>query len=172
MFKLFFIIWSMLLSQFQVDSVHDFSFKSIDGKEVNLSDFKGKKILIINTASKCGYTKQYEDLQKLSETYQDKLVLIGFPSGDFGGQELGTNEEIVEFCQKNYGVTFLMAEKTHVKGKNQSDLFKYLTQAPNPNFTGEIKWNFEKFLIDENGQLMHRFRSKTEPLDDELISKI
>lgn len=153
-------------------SVYDFRFTSIDGKEVSLSDFKGKKILIINTASKCGYTKQYADLQKLSQEYGDRLVLIGFPSNDFGGQEPGTNEEIVEFCEENYGVTFLMAEKTAVKGDAKSKLFKYLTEAENPDFTGEIKWNFEKFLIDENGKLVHRYRSATKPLSESIISEI
>lgn len=172
MFNIIFIVWTMVLSLFQDGSVHNYTFTSIDGEKVSLADFKGKKILIINTASKCGYTKQYEDLQKLSDTYKDNLVLIGFPSGDFGGQELDSNEEIIEFCQQNYGVTFLMAEKTHVKGKSQSDLFKYLTNASNPDFTGDINWNFEKFLIDENGKLMNRFRSKTVPFDSELISKL
>lgn len=153
-------------------SVHDFEITSIDGEKIQLSQFKGKKILIINTASKCGFTKQYADLQKLSEQYKERLVLIGFPSNDFGGQEPGSHEEIAEFCQQNYGVTFLIAEKTPVKGGKKSPLFKYLTTSENPDFTGEIKWNFEKFLVDENGKLIHRFRSATKPLAEELVSEI
>lgn len=153
-------------------NVHDFSFRTLSGEEVALSSFKGKKILIVNTASKCGFTKQYAGLQKLSERYGDRLVVIGFPSGNFREQEFGTNEQIQEFCEQNYGVTFLMAEKTEVKGAEIAPLFDYLTAADNPDFTGEIGWNFEKFLIDENGNLIHRYRSKVEPLDEAIISNI
>lgn len=154
------------------DGVHRFSFTSIEGEKVDLSQFKGKKILIVNTASKCGYTKQYAGLQELSEKYGEDLVVIGFPSGNFREQEFGSNDEILEFCEKNYGVTFMLAEKTEVNGDEISPLFDYLTSASNPDFTGEINWNFEKFLIDENGQLVHRFRSKVEPLSDELLGKL
>lgn len=153
-------------------SVYDFSFTSIDGHEIKLSQFKGKKLLIVNTASKCGFTQQYSGLQELSERYGDDLVVIGFPSGNFREQEFEDNEAIAEFCEKNYGVTFLLSEKTEVKGEQISDLFNYLTSAENPDFTGEIGWNFEKFLIDENGKLIHRFRSKVEPLDNDLTSKL
>lgn len=153
-------------------NVYEFSFTSIDGEKVELSQFKGKKLLIVNTASKCGYTKQYAGLQELSEKYGDKVVVIGFPSGNFREQEFEDNAAIAEFCEKNYGVTFLLAEKTEVAGDHKSDLFQYLTTADNPDFTGEIGWNFEKFLIDEEGQLIHRFRSKVEPLDAELTSKL
>ncbi|WP_374166534.1 glutathione peroxidase [Arcticibacter sp. MXS-1] len=149
-------------------SVHQFTITGIDGQSVNLSQFKGKKILIVNTASKCGFTPQYADLEKLWQQYKDKVVIIGFPANNFGGQEPGTNENIQEFCQKNYGVSFLMAEKVSVKGDDMNALFKYLTAAPNPDFTGDIKWNFEKFLIDENGKLIHRFRSNVKPTDPEL----
>jgi len=152
--------------------VHDFTITTIDGKEVKLSQFKGKKLLIVNTASACGFTKQYAGLQELSEKYADKVVVIGFPANDFGGQEPGTNAEIQGFCEKNFGVTFLLAEKSSVKGSDISPLFSYLTTAPNPDFTGDIKWNFEKFLIDEQGKLIHRFRSKVEPLSQELTSKL
>ncbi|MGK6351529.1 glutathione peroxidase [Parapedobacter sp. DT-150] len=154
------------------DNVHQFAFASIDGKEVSLSQFKGKKLLIVNTASECGFTKQYAGLQELSEKYGDKVVVIGFPANNFGGQEPGSNEEIQGFCEKNFGVTFPLAEKSSVKGDDISPLFKYLTSGENPDFTGEIKWNFEKFLIDEEGNLVHRFRSKVEPMSDELISKL
>ena len=152
--------------------VYDFSFKTIDGKEVKLSKFKGKKILIVNTASKCGYTPQYDDLEKLHKQYGNKLVLIGFPAGNFGGQELATNSEIKEFCTGKFNVTFLLAEKSSVKGADINPLFKYLTTAENPDFTGDINWNFEKFLINEKGQLIHRFRSKVKPLDQAIIKNL
>lgn len=153
-------------------SVYDFSFKTIDGKEVKLSKFKGKKILIVNTASKCGYTPQYEDLEKLHKQYGNKVVLIGFPAGNFGGQELATNSEIKEFCTGKYNVDFLLAEKSSVKGNDITPLFKYLTSAENPDFTGDINWNFEKFLINEKGQLVHRFRSKVKPLDESITKNL
>ncbi len=154
------------------DNAYRFGFKTIDGKEVRLADFKGKKILIVNTASECGFTKQYAGLQELSERYADKLVVIGFPANNFGGQEPGSNEEIQGFCERNYGVTFLLAEKSSVKGDDISPLFDYLTTAKNGDFTGEIKWNFEKFLIDESGNLIHRYRSKVAPLDAELTDRL
>ncbi|MBE7175421.1 MAG: glutathione peroxidase [Mucilaginibacter polytrichastri] len=150
-------------------SVYEFkSLKSIDGQKLDLSKYKGKKILIVNTASKCGFTPQYAELQKLADTYKDKLVVIGFPANNFGGQEPGANLTIKEFCQKNYGVTFPLSEKVSVKGDDIAPLFKFLTSAENPDFTGEIQWNFEKFLIDENGKLVHRFRSKTTPMSPEI----
>jgi len=149
-------------------SVHDFNIKTIDGKGLSLKKFKGKKILIVNTASKCGYTPQYEDLQKLSQQYKGKLVVIGFPANNFKDQDPGTNLQIKEFCKQNYGVTFPLAEKVSVTGDDMAALFKYLTLADNPDFTGEIKWNFEKFLIDENGKLLHRFRSNVKPLSAEI----
>lgn len=146
-------------------TIYDFSFKTFDGKKIDLSEFKGKKILIVNTASKCGYTSQYEDLEKLHRQYGKNVVLIGFPSGDFGGQELGSNAEIKEFCTKNFNTSFLIAEKSSVSGSGISPLFKYLTTASNPDFVGDIKWNFEKFLINEKGELIHRYRSVIKPLD-------
>lgn len=154
------------------NSVYDFKFTSIDGQEVALSNFKGKKILIVNTASKCGYTPQYKELEELSKQYQDKLVVIGFPANNFNSQEPGTNEDIKAFCEANYGVTFLLAEKSSVKGEDINPLFSYLTQQENPDFKGEIKWNFEKFLIDENGKLIHRFRSAVTPMSVEITSKL
>jgi glutathione peroxidase len=154
------------------NGVYDYSFKTIDGKEVKLSKFKGKKIMIVNTASKCGFTPQYEELEKLHKQYGKKLVLIGFPAGNFGGQELATNSEIKEFCTSKFNVTFLMAEKTSVKGADISPLFKYLTTAENPDFKGDISWNFEKFLINEKGQLVHRFKSKTTPLSQDIVKQL
>lgn len=153
-------------------NVYDFKFKSIDGKEIKLSKFKGKKILIVNTASKCGYTPQYEDLEKLHKQYGSKLVIIGFPAGNFNGQELATNSEIKEFCTGKYNVDFLLAEKSSVKGDDINPLFKYLTTAENPDFKGDINWNFEKFLINEKGQLVHRFRSKVKPLDAAIVKNL
>jgi len=149
-------------------SVYEFKLKSIEGKPFSLAKYKGKKVLVVNTASKCGFTKQYAELQKLSDLYKDKLVIVGFPANNFGQQEPGANSEIKTFCEKNYGVTFPLSEKVSVKGDDIDPLFKYLTEAPNPDFTGEIKWNFEKFLIDENGNLIHRFRSATTPLSADI----
>jgi glutathione peroxidase len=149
-------------------SVYDFKLKNIDGKDFDLSQYKGKKVLIVNTASKCGFTPQYADLQKLADLYKDKVVVVGFPANNFGQQEPGTASEIKTFCKDRYGVTFPLSQKVSVKGDDIDPLFKYLTTAPNPDFTGEIKWNFEKFLIDENGNLIHRFRSQTTPLDPAL----
>ncbi len=153
-------------------SVFTFKVQDIDGKNLDLSKYKGKKILIVNTASKCGYTKQYAELQKLADAYKGKLVVIGFPANNFGGQEPGENLNIKEFCQKNFGVTFPLAEKSSVKGADISPLFKHLTSTENPDFTGDIKWNFEKFLIDENGQLIHRFRSAVTPMSAEITQHL
>jgi len=170
--KSIFLMWAAMMMVAPAENVYQFSITSIDGKKVDLSQFEGKKLLIVNTASKCGYTKQYAGLQELAEKYADKVVVIGFPANNFGGQEPGSNEEIQGFCEKNYGVTFLLAEKSSVTGADISPLFRYLTTASNPDFTGDIDWNFEKFLIDEQGNLMHRFRSKVEPMSTELTSKL
>ena len=149
-------------------SVYDFKLKNIDGQDFSLAKYRGKKVLIVNTASKCGFTPQYAELQKLADQYKDKVVVVGFPANNFGQQEPGTATEIKSFCQKNFGVTFPLSQKVSVKGDDIDPLFKYLTSAPNPDFTGEIKWNFEKFLIDENGNLIHRFRSQVTPLDPQI----
>jgi glutathione peroxidase len=164
------IIAAILSIMLTGTSVYDFKVKGLDGGTINLSDYKGKKILIVNTASKCGYTPQYEDLEKLYEKYKDKLVVIGFPANNFGQQEPGTNEDIHEFCKKNYGVTFPMAEKVSVKGDDIDPLFKYLTEEAIKAGTPEpvIKWNFTKFLIDENGKLVKVFPSKVTPMSDEI----
>ncbi|MCJ8210417.1 glutathione peroxidase [Mucilaginibacter sp. RS28] len=153
-------------------SVYDFKLKNIDGNAFSLKKYRGKKLLIVNTASKCGFTPQYAELQKLADQYKDKVVVIGFPANNFAQQEPGSSTEIKEFCQKNYGVTFPLSEKVSVKGDDISPLFAYLTSAPNPDFTGEIKWNFEKFLIDENGKLIHRYRSKVTPLSPEITKEL
>lgn len=153
----------------QEPTVYDFSFKTIDGKEMHLDEFRGKPLLIVNTASKCGFTKQYKELQELHKLHGEEVVVIGFPSDNFGGQELDNNEDIAAFCEENYGVTFLLSEKVDVKGEHATPLFKYLTTAENPDFTGDIKWNFEKFVIDGDGKLTHRYRSRTNPMDKELV---
>ncbi|MFD2872783.1 glutathione peroxidase [Mucilaginibacter ximonensis] len=153
-------------------SVYDFKLKTIDGKNFSLAKYKGKKILVVNTASKCGFTPQYAALEQLAETYKDKLVVVGFPANNFGGQEPGTDSEIKTFCSDLYKVTFPMSTKVSVKGDDIAPLFKYLTEAENPDFTGEIKWNFEKFLLDENGKLIHRFRSAVTPMDPKITSNL
>ncbi len=153
-------------------SVYEFKLKTIDGADFSLAKYKGKKVLIVNTASKCGFTKQYADLQKLSDQYKGKLVVVGFPANNFGGQEPGTNQDIKTFCHDNFSVTFPMSGKVSVKGLDIDPLFEYLTSAENPDFTGEIKWNFEKFLIDENGKLIHRYRSAVTPLDPAITKNL
>jgi glutathione peroxidase len=152
-------------------SVYDFKLKTIDGADFSLAKYKGKKVLIVNTASLCGYTHQYSDLQKLSELYKDKLVIVGFPANNFKEQEPGSAADI-KACTAKFGVTFPITEKVSVKGADIAPLFKYLTEAPNPDFTGEIKWNFEKFLIDENGKLIHRYRSAVVPTDPAITSNL
>lgn len=166
-------------------SIYDFKAPGLTGGTINFSDFKGKKILIVNTASKCGNTPQYDDLEKLYEKYKDKLVVVGFPANNFDAQEPGANEEIAEFCKKNYGVTFPMAEKVSVKGDDIDPLFKWLVQQSNEMaknlatdnskdlawrdyLRNPITWNFTKFLIDENGNLIAVFHNKVNPMSEEI----
>lgn len=153
-------------------TLYDFSFTTLEGQSVSFSKFRGKKVLIVNTASRCGYTPQYADLQELHEQYKDKVVVVGFPANNFGAQEPGTNDQIKEFCQKNYGVSFYMSQKVSVKGEDMAPLFRWLTTQPNPDFTGDIKWNFEKFLLDENGRLIRRFRSGVNPQDKDVLNSL
>jgi len=167
------MVRALLLSLFLVagvTSVYDFKVPGLDGKTIDLSKYKGKKLLIVNTASKCGYTPQYADLEKLYEQYKDKLVIVGFPANNFHQQEPGTNTEISEFCKKNYGVTFPMAEKVDVIGENTHPLFKYLTEEAKKLGVADpvIGWNFTKFLIDENGKLIAVFPSKVKPMDEQI----
>jgi glutathione peroxidase len=164
-----------LLSAFTLNggnpSIHSFKVKSIDGGTIDFSKFKGKKILVVNTASKCGYTPQYEALQKVADQYKDKLVIVGFPANNFGAQEPGTDGEIVEFCKKNYGVTFPLASKVSVKGDDTAPIYKWLTnKAENGVLDATIAWNFNKFLLDENGKMIAYFPSKVTP-DSEEITK-
>lgn len=162
------------VGELNAKSFYDLSILNIDGTDtINFAGFKGKKILCVNVASKCGYTYQYEDLQKLHEKYADKLVIIGFPCNQFMGQEPGTPEEIESFCQKNYGVTFTLSEKIDVKGDNQHPVYQWLTQKENNGKDNyKVGWNFNKFLLDEEGNLIEHFGSKTKPLDEELVSLI
>lgn len=154
-------------------SIYDLSFDDISGNKVNLSDFKGKKIMFVNTASECGFTGQYAELQELHEKYGDKLVLIGFPCDQFGGQEPGSESEIQSFCKKNYGVTFLMASKIDVKGANQHPVYRWLTSKDqNGVDNSTVMWNFEKFIVDENGNLVDHFKSPVTPMSDKIISII
>ena len=150
--------------------IYDFKVPGLSGGTIDFSEYKGKKILIVNTASKCGYTKQYAELESLYEAHKNKLVIVGFPANNFGGQEPGTNEEIQEFCQKNYGVSFPMAEKISVKGDDIHPLYKYLLEeAKKLGIEDPVKWNFTKFLVDENGKLITVFPSKVKPTDPELM---
>jgi len=151
-------------------SVYDFKVPGLDGNTIDLAKYKGKKLLIVNTASKCGFTPQYADLEKLYVKYQDKLVIIGFPANNFHQQEPGTNAEISEFCTKNYGVTFPMAEKVSVVGDSIAPIFKYLTDEAHKLGVADpvIGWNFTKFLVDETGKLIAVFPSKVKPMDDQI----
>lgn len=150
-------------------SIHQFKVKSIDGGTIDFAKFKGKKILVVNVASKCGYTKQYDGLQKLYDTYKDKLVVVGFPANNFGGQEPGTNEEIVGFCKSKFGVTFPLASKVSVKGDDVAPVYQWLTQkSKNGVLDAEIAWNFNKFLLDEEGKLVAYFPSSITPQSEEI----
>lgn len=170
---IFLALAGMLITYNGNTGIHSFTVKDIDGKDMKLESYKGKVVLIVNVASRCGYTKQYGDLQKLYDQYKDQgLVVLGFPANNFGGQEPGSDEEIKLFCSETYNVQFPMFSKVSVKGDDIHPLFAQLTTAENPDFKGDINWNFEKFLIDKNGNLVHRFRSKTEPMSTELVSAI
>lgn len=151
-----------------------FTMKGLDGKTVELSQYKGKVVMIVNVASKCGLTPQYQQLEALYEKYADKgFVIIGVPANNFGGQEPGTDAEIAEFCKKNYGVKFPMLSKVSVKGDDKCDLYKFLTsKETNPKFAGEITWNFEKFIVGRNGQVVARFAPRVKPDAPEVVAVI
>ncbi|MBP6343607.1 MAG: glutathione peroxidase [Candidatus Omnitrophica bacterium] len=155
----------------QTQNVHSFSMADIDGKEVNLADYKGRALLIVNTASRCGYTKQYAGLEKLYETYKDKgLEVLAFPANNFMGQEPGTNDEIKKFCALKFNTSFPLFAKTSVKGDDINPLYKYLTGAS--PFQGDITWNFNKFLVDTDGKVVARFDSKTDPMAPEMTAAV
>ena len=152
-------------------SIHSFKVKSITGTVIDFASFKGKKILVVNTASKCGYTPQYTALQKLADQYKDKLVIVGFPANNFGAQEPGSDGEIQEFCKSKFGVSFPLASKVSVKGDDTAPIYKWLTnKAQNGVLDATIAWNFNKFLLDENGKMIGYFPSNVTP-DSEEITK-
>lgn len=150
-------------------SIYDISINNIDGDKIDLGTYKGKKILFVNVASECGFTGQYEDLQKLYETYQENLMIIGVPCNQFGGQEPGTADEIKTFCEKNYGVEFLITEKVAVKGENQHPLYAWLTKKSiNGLKDSTVKWNFQKYLVDEQGRFIDYYMSTTKPMSSKI----
>ena len=158
---------------FGASSVYDFTLPSIDGQDAPLSQFKGKVLLLVNVASKCGYTPQYAGLESLYEKYKDQgLVVIGFPANNFGAQEPGTDAEIKTFCSTKYSVTFPLFSKVSVKGDDTTPLYQFLTQKANPSVAGEIKWNFTKFLIDRKGKVVARFEPKVTPDSPEVVEAI
>ncbi|MBD81201.1 MAG: glutathione peroxidase [Crocinitomicaceae bacterium] len=154
------------------NNIYEFKVKALEGGEIDFSQYKGKKILIVNTASECGFTGQYKQLQELWELKKESLIIIGFPANNFGKQEPGSDAEIKTFCTKNYGVSFPMASKVSVKGDDQHALFTWLCSQENQDFTGQIRWNFEKFLLDENGKLIRRYRSKADPAGSEILDAL
>ena len=172
-FKLLFSMFSLFLApkplDAQVKSIYDIKVEALDGGQIDLSKYKGKKILIVNTASKCGYTPQYKNLEALYEKYKDKVVVIGFPSNNFMFQEPGDSKEIRSFCTKNYGVTFPMAAKIDVKGKDMHPLYVWLTQKKYNQFSdNSVKWNFQKYLLDEHGKLLQVFAPGVDPMSEEV----
>ncbi len=164
----------MTASAFAASSVHEFTLKALNGTATPLASFKGKVMLIVNVASQCGYTYQYEGLQSLFMKFKDKgLVIAGFPANNFGGQEPGSDAEIGAFCKSKYGVTFPMFSKISVAGSDQAPLYQFLTsKAANPKTAGDIPWNFTKYLVDRNGKVLARFDAATEPESKELTSAI
>ncbi|TAF56411.1 MAG: glutathione peroxidase [Sphingobacteriia bacterium] len=162
----------VVLSSFRppISSIHAFKVKSIEGKNIDFSSFKGKKILVVNTASKCGYTPQYDALQKVYDQYKDKMVVVGFPANNFGGQEPGSDAEIQDFCKARFGVTFPLASKVSVKGDDMAPIYKWLTsKEQNGVLDADIAWNFGKFLLDENGKVLAYFPSKVKPDSEEIL---
>jgi glutathione peroxidase len=153
-------------------SIHQFKVTDLSGNTFDFASLKGKKVIVVNTASKCGLTPQYKDLEALYTTYKDKgLVIVGFPANNFFSQEPGTNEEIAQFCQLNYGVTFPMMAKVSVKGKDMCEVYQFLTkQAKNGFEDSDVEWNFQKYLLNENGELEKVISPRTKPLDDEIVN--
>ena len=159
------------LDMSNINSIYQFKLNSADGKLIDFNDFRGKKILIVNTATECGFTYQLESLQKLQDKFVENLVVIGTPSNDFMNQEPRNNSEIINFCSDKYGVEFLLTEKIHVSGKKIHEIYKYLTNIEyNGTNNKKVSWNFNKFLIDENGYLLDHFGSMTKPFSEKIIS--
>jgi glutathione peroxidase len=172
-YLLFGALLIMAGSLFAASGIYGFTLNSIDGKPAPLADYKGKVVLVVNVASQCGYTPQYSALEATYEKYKDKgFVILGFPANNFGAQEPGTNEEIKTFCTRKYSVTFPMYAKISVKGPDQAPLYTYLTKDTGPGITGDIKWNFTKFLIDRNGNVVQRFEPAVTPDSKEAVSAI
>ena len=167
-------LWLGAAVGFAAESIYSFTPSAIDGKPSPLAAFKGKVMLVVNVASKCGYTPQYKELESMFEEYKGRgFVIVGFPANNFGGQEPGTNEEIQAFCSRTYNVSFPMMSKISVKGDDQAPLYKYLTSpAANPATVGDIKWNFTKFLVDRNGNVVARFESPVKPDSPEVVEAI
>jgi len=160
-------------SAFAASNIYDFTLPSIDGTPMPLADFKGKVVLLVNVASRCGYTPQYSALEALYEKYKDQgFVIVGFPANNFGGQEPGSNQEIKTFCSRKYNVTFPLYSKVSVKGDDQTPLYQYLTRQTGPSIAGEIKWNFTKFLVDRDGRVVQRFESAVTPDSREVVSAV
>ncbi len=154
----------------EMTSIHSLHIDAIDGSKINFADFEGKKILIVNVASECGFTPQYQQLQELYETFKDKLAIIACPSNDFGGQEPGSHDEIQSFCTRNYGVTFPISAKIPVLGEDRHPLYQWLcTKQENGVMDAEVAWNFHKFLIDEKGILLNAFPSAVSPVDAAIV---
>jgi len=158
----------------QIENIYQFKVKTLDEEDFDFSSLKGKKVMIVNTASECGLTPQYKDLQAIYDAYKDKnFVIIGFPANNFGSQEPGTNKEIAEFCQLNYGVSFPMMSKISVKGNDMHPIYQFLTQkAKNGLEDSEVAWNFQKYLINEKGELVKVITPKTLPTDAEIVNWI
>ena len=155
------------------ESIYNIKVNKLDGTSLDLKEFKGKKMLFVNVASKCGYTPQYVELQELYDQYSEKLEIFGVPCNQFGGQEPGSDEEIAQFCKKNYGVTFTMLEKVDVKGSSQHPLYSWLTtKEKNGVMDATVKWNFHKFLVDEEGALINMYNSRTNPVGAEMLEAI
>jgi glutathione peroxidase len=156
-----------------MSNAHSFTLEDIAGKPVDLGSYKGKVLLVVNVASQCGYTKQYQNMVALHERFKDRgLLVLGFPANNFGQQEPGTNAEVAEFCSTRFAVSFPMFSKISVKGADQHPFFGFLTSAANPDFSGDIEWNFEKALIGKDGQLLRRFRSAAVPDGPEISAAV
>ena len=168
---LFLILFLSLEGFSQSSLFYDFKVRTLEGENYNFSSLRGKKVMVVNTASKCGFTPQYKELQELSEQYSDRLVIIGFPANNFAKQEPGSAEEIRQFCTQNYGVTFPIMEKISVRGDDIHPIYKWLTQKDkNGYIDSEVKWNFQKYLIDEKGKLVDVAYSKEKPDSDRIIA--
>jgi len=166
-------IIQLSMSVSNLNSIYDIKINDISGEPIELSDFKDKYLLFVNVASKCGFTDQYKDLQELHEKYKDDLVVVGLPCNQFGNQEPGNEQEISQFCQINYGVTFILTEKIEVKGSNQHPIFKWLTDKNlNGVKSSSVRWNFQKYLLDPSGNLIDYWYSITNPLSKKIIKHI